>query len=128
MFGWFKKKPPRANGPDFSAIDSSARAEELFRRGELEKLFLMPLQFGGEDSPVNTLYVPLGVSAIKDGIDNGVIRRLLEEGHITSYRAVPRYQGTSFIPTAIEIVAEDPGEFTTTINIWGDALAADERA
>jgi hypothetical protein len=128
MFDWFRKKPPRVNGPDFSGIDSNARAEELFRRGELEKLFLMPLQFGGEESPANTVYVPAGVSAIKDEIDNGVIRRLLEEGHITTYTAAPRYQGSSFIPTAIEIAASDPGEFTTTINIWGNALATDERA
>ena len=32
MFGWFKKKPPRPNGPDFSAIDSQAKAIELFER------------------------------------------------------------------------------------------------
>ncbi len=42
MFG-SKKKSPQPNGPDFSNIDSQAKAEELFRRGDLEKLFLMPL-------------------------------------------------------------------------------------
>jgi hypothetical protein len=52
MFGWFKRKSPQPNGPDFSAIDSQAKAEELFRRGDLEKLFLMPLEFGGQDIPV----------------------------------------------------------------------------
>ena len=40
MFGWFKKKrSATATGPDFSAVDSQAKAEELFRRGGLEKLF-----------------------------------------------------------------------------------------
>lgn len=67
MFGWFKKKSPRPNGPDFSAIDSREKAEELFRRGEMEKLFLMPLEFGGTDDPRNTLYVPAGIAAAKAG-------------------------------------------------------------
>jgi hypothetical protein len=124
MLGWFKKKPAPANGPDFSGIDSQVKAEELFRRGELEKLFLMPLEFGGADIPPNIVYVPAGVAAIKDGIDHNVIGPLVEEGKVTSYTASPRYQGSSFIPIAIQIVASNPGDFTTTLNIWGDALAA----
>ena len=126
MFGWFKKKSPPPEGPDFSAIDSRAKAQELFRRGDLERLFLMPLAFGGEDIPVNTLYVPVGVAAIKDGIDNNVIGPLAAEGKITKYTATPEYQGKSFVPIAIKIVASDPGEFSTTINIWGGALARDK--
>jgi hypothetical protein len=35
-------------------------------------------------------------------------------------------QGRSFIPIVINIVASDPGEFRTTINIWGDALTRDQ--
>ncbi|MFO0826164.1 MAG: hypothetical protein U0792_24115 [Gemmataceae bacterium] len=123
MFGWFKKKSPQPTGPDFSGIDSREKAEELFRRGDLEKLFLMPLEFGGQDIPVNTLYVPVGLAAVKAGIDNGVIGPLAAEGRITKYTATPEYQGNSFIPIAIKIVASDPGEFSTTINIWGKALA-----
>ena len=126
MFAWFKKKSPPPNGPDFSQIDSQAKAEELFRRGDLEKLFLMPLEFGGEDIPVNTLYVPVGVADIKAGIDNNVIGPLAVEGKITKYTATPEYQGESFIPIAIKIVASDPGEFSTTINIWGEALTRDQ--
>jgi hypothetical protein len=122
MFDWFKKKSPQTNGPDFSGIDSQAKAEKLFRRGELEKLFLMPPEFGGEDVPHNTLYVPVGVAAIKAGIDNTVIRPLAAEGKITKYTASPEYQGESFIPIAIVIEASDPGEYSTTIKIWGDAL------
>ena len=122
MFGWFKKKAPPPNGPDFSEIDSREKAEELFRRGELEKLFLMPLEFGGQGIPLNTLYVPVGVAAIKAGIDNTVIGPLAAEGRITKYTATPEYQGKSFIPIAIKIVASDPGEFSTTIAIWGAAL------
>jgi len=123
MFGWFKKKSPQPNGPDFSGIDSREKAEELFRRGDLEKLYLRPLEFGGEDNPLNTLYVPVGLADIKAGIDNNVIGPLASDGKITKYTASPEYQGKSFIPIAIKIVASDPGEFSTTINIWGEALS-----
>ena len=126
MFGWLKKKSTPASGPDFSAIDSQAKAEEMSRRGELEKLFMMPLEFGGQDVPINTLYVPIGVAAVKAGIDNNVIGPLAAEGKITKYEATPEYQGKSFIPIAIKIVASGPGKFSTTINIWGDALSHDE--
>jgi hypothetical protein len=125
MFGWFKKKPAKPIGPDFSGIDSQAKAEELFRRGKLERLFLMPLEFGGDEIPHNVLYVPIGVAGMKSGIDNNVIAPLVAEGKVTQYTATPEYQGDSFIPIAIKIIASNPGRFTTTINIWGEALTRD---
>ncbi len=123
MFSWSKKKPSQPSGPDFSAIDSQAKAEESFRQGIVEKLLLMPLEFGGEDIPDNTLFVPVGVANIKAGIDNNVIGPLVAEGKISKYTATPEYQGASFIPIALKIEASDPGEFSTTISIWGEALA-----
>lgn len=122
MFGISNERPPEPNGPDFSEIDSRAKAEELFRSGQLEKLFMMPPEFGGEDNPLNTLFVPVGIAEIKWGIDNNVVRPLVAEGKITKYTATPEYQGESFIPIAIVIVASDPAKFITTINIWGEAL------
>ena len=109
-------------GPDFSQVDSLAKAVALFEQGVLEKLFLMPLEFGGEDNALNVLYVPIGVAAVKNNIDANVIGPLADEGKVSQYRAEPEYQGDSFVPIAIRIVAWDPEEFTTTINIWGDAL------
>jgi hypothetical protein len=119
---------PKSPGPDFSDITSRAKAEELFRRGDLEKVFLMPLEFGGQDNPLNTLYVPVGVAAIKAGIDNNVIGPLAAEGRITRYKAIPEYQGDSFIPIAIKVIASDPGDFSTTINIWGEALTRSQNS
>jgi hypothetical protein len=116
----------KPDGPDFSAIDSQVKAEGLFRKGDLEKVYLFPLEFGGEDVALNILYVPIGVADIKSGIDKNVIGALAAEGKITQYKAEPEYQGKSFIPIALKITAWDPGHFTTTINIWGDALGRDE--
>jgi hypothetical protein len=127
MFGWSRKKP-KPTGPDFSDIDSPKKAEAAFRRGDLEKLFLMPLAFGGEDVPENTVYVPVGLAEVKAGIDTNVIGRLVSEGKVSRYSADVEYQGESMIPIAVKITAWDPGEFTTTINIWGDALGREPAA
>ena len=115
-------EPPPPTGPDFSAVDSLAKARQLYEDGTLEKLFLMPLEFGGQDIPPNVLYVPLGITDIKQGIDLNVIGKLAEDGTITQYSAEPEYEGNSFIPIALRIRAWDPGEFSTEIYIWGQAL------
>ena len=129
MFGWFKKKEPTApNGPDFSAIDSPAKAEASFRRGELEKLFMMPLDFGGAEIPQNTLYVPAWVRDVKASFDNNVIRPLVEEGISIQYSVEPDYQGRSSIPIAITTLWSKPGDAqssTHVIKIWGEALTRD---
>jgi hypothetical protein len=126
MFGFFKKKTPDAKGPDFSNIDSRAKAEAMFRKGELEKLFLLPLQFGGQDIAENVLFVPAFVVAVKAGIDVNIIAPLVAEGKVTQYNAEPDYQGDSFIPISIKITAWDPGQFSSTINIWGAALTQEQ--
>ena len=91
--------------------------------GELEKLFLLPPDFGGTDDPRNIVYVPRGFVAAKRDIDTNIIKPLIESEKITEYQATPEYQGKSFVPIAIRIVARNPGSFTTDINIWGKALA-----
>jgi hypothetical protein len=115
-----------SHGPDFSHLDSQAKVEAACQRGELEPLHLLPLEFGGADDENNILYVPIGVADVKAGIDLNVIRPLIEEGKITQYNVTPEYQGDSFVPIALEITAWEPGNFKTTINIWGDALARDQ--
>ena len=111
-----------SDGPDFSAVDSRGKADELFQRGQLERLYLLPPEFGGDDNPSNVVYVPLGFAAVKHGIDVNIIRPLVAEGRVTRYVATPVYTGDSFIPIAIQVHASEPGSFSTTINIWGEAL------
>ena len=122
MFRWFKRGSRPPEGPDFSDVDSLAKARELAEQGRLERMFLMPPEFGGHDIPPNVVYVPPGMAAVKSGIDENVVGPLAREGKVTRYIATPEYQGRSFIPIAVTIVASDPGEFTATINLLGDAL------
>src|SRR5947207_3003108 len=118
MFNLFKKRSPVPEGPDFSDTDSKAKAEARVQRGELEKMLLLPAEFGGIDDPRNIVYVPVGFVAIKAGIDTNIIKPLVAGSKITQYQALPEYQGKSFVPIAIKIAASNPDSFTTDINIW----------
>lgn len=88
------------NGPDFSPVTSVQQAEDLVRRSDIEPLLLLPSEFGGLEVPENVVYVPAGISALKERID----------------------QGDSFIPIAIRIEASDPGGVLHRDQHRGDAL------
>lgn len=109
-------------GPDFSDVNSQAKALDLFQKGKLEKLFLLPPEFGGEDRPENVVFVPVGIAAVKASTDINVVGKLAAEGKVTRYSAKPKYAGDSFIPTSVEITATDPGSFTYVLAIWGEGL------
>ncbi|MFI0472207.1 hypothetical protein ACGLWX_05715 [Halomonas sp. HMF6819] len=119
MFGWFKKN---TKGPDYSGVDSREKAEALVQKGELQKLLLLPAEFGGEDVPPNVVYVPAFAVELKANTDQNIILPLAQEDTITRYNAAPEYEGKSFIPAAINIEASEPGSFTYRVAIWGKAL------
>lgn len=105
---------------DFSQVDSLEKAQALLSAGKLERLFLFPPEFGGQDIPRNVLYVPPGIAAIKQRIDS-MIQDLVNQGQVTKYEAQPEYKGDSFIPTKIKIAAshhEKGGGVNPVINIW----------
>ncbi|TCI90952.1 hypothetical protein [Tenacibaculum sp. M341] len=121
MFKWFKKKnssnSENENGLDYSKIDSNEKAIELFKKGELTELHLMPLEFGGQDIPMNILYVPEFAKMFKLRFDK-MIEELLIDGEKLSYSAEPEYKGNSFIPSKLKIMVTGDSEFVETINIW----------
>jgi hypothetical protein len=121
LFG--RRRGGGGSGPDFSHVDSQDKAEQLASRGELARLHLVPPEFGGTDDPGNLVYVPSFVVELKQETDANVIAPLVREGRVRSYAATPRYEGTSFVPVSIEIRASDPGDFETSLRIWGPALA-----
>ena len=105
---------------DFSHVTSRAIAERLFEAGELERILLFPLEFGGEDIPPNVLYVPLGLADVKTQVDS-MVARLVEDGNATNYAAEPEYKGASHIPCRLRIRAWVPGRqgsFESVIEMW----------
>ena len=123
MVGFIRKKRHQSQGDglDLSAVVSRDLALGLVRRGQLEVLYRLPIEFGGSDVPENVVYVPVGTNAAKRSIDLDVIRPLLADGRVAQYSATPRYSGDSFVPAAITVAASGVESFTTTLNIWGDA-------
>jgi hypothetical protein len=116
------------DGPrDFSTLISRADAIDLYEEGRLEPLFLLPPEFGGKEQAENVVLVPTGTAAMKDRIDLEMVLPLVKSGRAKRYRAIPSYQGKSVIPTSIAVSATDPGDFSSTINIWGSALREAER-
>lgn len=126
MFNFFKKAPSPAVGPDYSKIDSLMKAQAAVELGDLVKLHLLPVPFGGDDSAPNTVYVPPFVKDMKDGIDQDTVMTLVREGTVTRYSAAPRYQGKSVVPISITLRATEPANFEASIAIWGDALEGNQ--
>ena len=121
MFNWFKKndnsKLENGNGPDFSRITSKSKAIGLYKKGELVKLHLIGLEFGGEDSERNILYVPEFAQIFKHRFDK-MLEELLIGGKKLNFSAEAEYKGKSFVPSKIKISVTGDSEFIETINIW----------
>ena len=106
--------------PDYPKVVSTEQASQLHEKGELERIYLFPLEYGGPDIPPNIVYVPLGTTERKAAADSAVVP-LLESGKAVRYAAEPTYKGDSLIPSAITIKAKD-GTGTVVyerrINLW----------
>jgi hypothetical protein len=112
-------RPDRA---DYSHIDTREKAEALCAQGKLERLWLMPEEFGGQDVPQNIVHVPLGFVAMKRGADLDVIMPLVRAGKVVEYAATPQYAGDCLVPTAILVTATSPEPFAQLLRIWGEGL------
>ena len=120
LFDIFKKKqdnPTTQSVSDYSTIDSNEKAQKLFARGQLVKLYLMPLDFGGQDIPMNTLFVPEFANNQKELFDSKIYD-MLESGLKLGYSASPEYNGNSFVPGKIIINVKGDKTITEVIEIW----------
>ena len=120
LFDIFKKKqeiPTTETVADYSTIDSNEKAHNLFAKKELVKLYLMPLEFGGQDMAMNILFVPASANNKKISFD-AKIEKMLQEGVKLGYSASPEYKGSSFIPSQIIINVKGDKTITETIEIW----------
>jgi hypothetical protein len=120
LFDIFKKKQDESTTTtilDYSTIDSKEKAQKLFAKGKLVKLYLMPLDFGGQDSPINTLFVPEFANNQKNNFDSK-ISDMLESGLKLGYSASPEYKGSSFIPGRLIIDVKGDTTITEVIDIW----------
>ena len=102
---------------DFSMINSNEKAEKLLEKGQLEKLYLKPIQFGGKESRENIVIVPRFVTISKNNFDN-IVEELLKKGIVSDYSAEPQYKGNSYVPTSIVISVSGKTRLTQVLEIW----------
>ena len=111
-------EPPAT--PDYSHVTTKEDAQKLVKEGKLFKILLFPEEFGGEDNPLNTVYVPAGIPEIKDQLTGTLIKYYNEE-LIDSLTVTPEYKGNSIVPSKIKMVAKHAtktGTFAPSIDIW----------
>ena len=115
LFDKFKKK----NELSFIDVDSNEKAIDLANKGILRPLYLVPIRFNGEESPLNRVFVPQSIVELKDRYDDIVEESLVQE-KVNGYSCTPEYKGNSFISSKICLVAKNDGNpiFTEIINIW----------
>lgn len=122
MLRLFGRGSRAVRGPDFASVDSREKAEVLCQRGELQKILLIPAEFGGQDIPPNVVYVPAFAAEMKARIDQNMIKPLVTTGKVTRYQATPEYERRSLVPISIEIKATQPGSFSARVAVWGRGL------
>src|ERR1700722_10864237 len=108
MFGFFNKRTPEPQKLDLAAIHSRDKAEALHRARALQKLLLMPPEFGGDENPLNTIFVPPSIAKQKVEIDQQIIGPLIKAAKVTKYSVKPEYEGASVIPISLTITVSDP--------------------
>lgn len=99
-------------------INSQQAALSAYQSGELEKLFLFPIELGGEDIAPNIVYVPAPVVLEKQAFDQAVLK-LLEQGKVNTYTATPQYDDDSFIPSRIAVKATGEESIESVIDLTG---------
>ena len=104
---------------DFTAVDSVLKAEALAAEGKLTPLYLVPLRFGGQEMPMNRVFVPASVVERKDHHDERV-EQLVNEHRADGYSCTPEYRGSSVVPCRLDGMATEEGipVYPWSIDVW----------
>ncbi|MBW4684284.1 MAG: hypothetical protein KME40_04130 [Komarekiella atlantica HA4396-MV6] len=97
-------------------VNSREAAVAAYQAGELEKVYLFPIEFGGNDAEINVIYVSSPAAAEKKAFD-AEVGRLAKQGKINSYEACPEYDDQSFIPSRIVVKASGEQSIQKIIEI-----------
>ena len=106
----------------FAAIDSLGKAHLMMDKGMLEPIYIKAIRFGGEETPQNRAYVPIGIGKIKEKHDDA-IEELKKDHPDLFYACLPKYHGMSRVPYELVISATIGEEektvlYSETISIW----------
>jgi hypothetical protein len=123
---WTAAAAPRrgaaAAAPDFSTVDSIAKAEALVRRHRLVPVLFYPKEFGGADDPQNRGYLPPWAAETRARLV-ATMTRMAEAGDVNRFAVDLGYSGDSIVPTRLTMRAwhssrKKRGLFEPTIDVW----------
>jgi hypothetical protein len=106
--------------PDYSDVTSRERAEQLVAEGRLARILLFPAEFGGEDNPLNTAFVPPAIVAVRQQLI-ATLTGYVEQRLVDRMTVSPEYRGNSMVPARIRFRATSstgPATFEPVIEIW----------
>lgn len=104
-------------GINYASINSRESAAKMHEQGILRKAYLFPLEFGGEEIDVNTIYLPKSAYIQKLAFEQKVMQ-YAQDGLIDNYKATPEYKGKSFIPSSLFLQATGKEDLEIKINIF----------
>ena len=90
--------------------------EDLLGRGIVQKVLLLPAEFGGTEDPRNVTWLPLPSIAEENAFDSAV-RQRIQCGEAVRYGAMPTYEGDSMIPDALRLVVAGRETAECVVNV-----------
>ena len=95
--------------PRYRAIQELRRQtreerDSLIARGLIEKVLMLPAEFGGTDDPRNLVYLPINLVSQKRAFDAEVMRRI-QNGEDLQYAVTPNYDNDSVVPGRLHMEA-----------------------
>jgi len=78
--------------------------DSLLASGLVEKVLMLPAEFGGTDDPRNITYLPPALAERKRAFD-AEVRRRVEAGEDMDFKVTPEYDGDSFVPARLHMEA-----------------------
>ena len=94
--------------------------DEMIRKGDLKRMFLISPKFGGHDNIDNMVYVPVLVYEQKKQIDDELENYLKQGRKVECFMCNAKYKRKSSIPSKIRIQATIDGvdKYIKEIDIW----------
>lgn len=107
---------------DWASVTTAEHQQFFIDEGMLEPLLLLPATYGGTELPMNVVYVPRGLVALREQTVLSMVDRMISDGTANTYTTDVEYRGDSLVPSALHIhVTHSGGEgggFHPTLTIW----------
>ena len=119
MFFFGRKQKKKAELPDFSDVTSYEKAIALVQEEKLKKIYIIPLEFEGDDILENWTFTTSRIARLKER-DEMIIKDMVYMGGADTYSCEPIYRGSSIVPCSfiIEAIRNGHVSFSEELKVW----------